>query len=182
MPHPESWITLYRKELEKYNRVLHLTSSSASIDRLIEESLYIKDLIPQGAVVLDVGSGGGFPMVPVAAERPDIKVYLVERSSRKSAFLNHVKYLLGLENVEVINADYRHLNPGEKVNVITSRAVGNHVEIIRTLSGFLEDDGFFLIYGDLRREIPPEWEVEVLEFPTAKISRVYRAGESPRRD
>ncbi len=182
MPERKSWITSYRNLIEKWNRVLHLTSLNADIDRLIRESLYIRDLIPAGAVVLDVGSGGGFPMIPVAAERDDIRVYLVERSLKKSVFLNNVKRELNLENVEVINSDYRHLNLDEKVDVITSRAVGNHREMIRALSRFLKEGGFFLIYGDLRREAPQGWKVEVLEFPTARISRIYRAGESPRRD
>jgi len=172
MPRPRSWTTLYRRELEKYNRILHLTSSSADIGRLIEESLYIRDLIPEGAVVLDVGSGGGFPMIPIAAERPDIRAYLVERSSKKAAFLNHIKHLLGLENVEVINEDYRRIWLPGKVDVITARAVGHNEEIIRHLEKFLRDGGFFLIYGDMSHLEGKGYGVEVLEFPRVKISRI----------
>lgn len=172
MPHRKSWITSYRKELEKFNRILHLTSSSANIDRLIEESLYIKDLIPHGAVVLDVGSGGGFPMIPIAAERPDIRAYLVERSSRKATFLNHVKHLLNLKNVEVINADYKRLDLPEKVDVITARAVGHNEEIVRHLRKFLKEGGFFLIYGDMSHLDGKGYRVEVLEFPGVRISRI----------
>ncbi len=172
MPHRRSWITSYRKELEKYNRILHLTSSSADIGRLIEESLYIKDLIPRGAVVLDVGSGGGFPMIPVAAERPDIRAYLVERSSRKATFLNHVKHLLNLENVEVISADYRTIDLPEEVDVITARAVGRNEEIVRHLRKFLKDGGFFLIYGDMSHLDGRGYRVEVLEFPGVRISKI----------
>lgn len=172
MPHRRSWITSYRKEIEKYNRVLHLTSSSADIERLIRESLYIKDLIPHGALVLDVGSGGGFPMIPVAVERPDIRAYLVERSRKKAAFLNHIKYLLGLENVEVVNSDYRNLRLPERVDVITARAVGRNEEVVRYLAKFLKDGGFFLIYGDLSHLGEEGHRVEVMEFSGVRISRV----------
>ncbi len=111
-------------------------------------------------------------MIPIAAERPDIRAYLVERSSRKATFLNHVKHLLNLKNVEVINADYKRLDLPEKVDVITARAVGHNEEIVRHLRKFLKEGGFFLIYGDMSHLDGKGYRVEVLEFPGVRISRI----------
>jgi len=96
----------------------------------------------------------------------------VERSSRKATFLNHVKHLLNLENVEVINVDYRAIDLPEKVDVITARAVGSNEEIVRYLRKFLKEDGFFLIYGDMSHLDGKGYRVEVLEFPKVRISKI----------
>lgn len=58
------------------------------------------------ARLFDLGSGGGFPGIPLAVFLPDVQVTLVERSARKCAFLRGVAAVTGLANIEVMQADY----------------------------------------------------------------------------
>jgi 16S rRNA (guanine527-N7)-methyltransferase len=60
--------------------------------------------VPEGARVADVGSGGGFPGVPLAILRPDLRVTLIEAVRKKAAFLERLPAELGLENVTILAA------------------------------------------------------------------------------
>lgn len=76
--------------------------------------------------LLDVGSGAGFPGIPLAVSSPELRTTLVERNQKKCSFLRHVVMTLNLSNVEVINADIRDL--GEELNqfdAISARAVAS---------------------------------------------------------
>src|SRR5215218_2083809 len=61
-------------------------------------------LLPTGARVIDVGSGGGLPGVPLAIARPDARLTLLEGTQKKAAFLVEVVEHLGLEHVRVLAA------------------------------------------------------------------------------
>ena len=77
--------------------------------------------------LFDIGTGAGFPGIPVAIVNKDIKITLVESNKKKCEFLKVVKDSLNLQNVEIINAraeDFAKTNR-EKFEVATSRAVAN---------------------------------------------------------
>jgi 16S rRNA (guanine527-N7)-methyltransferase len=81
--------------------------------------------------VLDVGSGAGFPGIPLAIVLPEVRFVLLERSSRKAAFLGNCRALLGLRQVRVVAADLSAAT-GE-FDVVTFRAVAPLVRIIADL-------------------------------------------------
>ena len=83
----------------------------------------VGELIPDGADVLDVGSGAGLPGIPLAIARPDLLVTLVEPMERRTAFLTEATARLGLENIEVLRARAEDVNPRGKADVVTCRAV-----------------------------------------------------------
>ncbi len=101
----ESQLTALEAHYElllRWNRKINLT-------RIVElqeavrlhycESLYLATLLPPVPLLIaDVGSGGGFPGVPVAVLRPDCSVTLIESHQRKAAFLREIR---GLQNVQV---------------------------------------------------------------------------------
>lgn len=76
----------------RWNRVLNLTSISSMEEAVVRhycESLFLASQLPPEPVsVLDVGSGAGFPGVPMAALRPDCRIVLAESHQRKAVFLN----------------------------------------------------------------------------------------------
>jgi 16S rRNA (guanine(527)-N(7))-methyltransferase RsmG len=93
--------------LESWNRKLNLIRFK-NLKELIElhyaESLFLGLHLPEGPIrVVDVGSGGGFPGIPVAVLRPSAKVRLLERDQRKSVFLREATR--HLTNVQVLTAD-----------------------------------------------------------------------------
>jgi 16S rRNA (guanine527-N7)-methyltransferase len=70
---------------------------------LIEDSLVLLDFLPPGPLrVIDVGSGGGLPGLPLRLARPDLLLTLLEANQRKAAFLVQAVATLGLDNVEVV--------------------------------------------------------------------------------
>ena len=90
----------HRRLLEKWNRVLNLTRIT-EIERNYGESLFLGRHLPPGALrVCDIGSGAGFPGIPVAVLRPDCEVTLIESHQRKAVFLKEASR--GLPNVRVL--------------------------------------------------------------------------------
>jgi 16S rRNA (guanine527-N7)-methyltransferase len=112
-PTPEQGARLQRwlDELHRWNVRVNLTTVPAeqAWDRHVVESLrLLAHAAPQpGAAVVDVGSGGGVPGLPIAIVRPDLRVTLVDSDRRKAAFLSHVVGLLHL---------------GDRVTVVDRRA------------------------------------------------------------
>ena len=76
---------------------------SAPVDELIDDSLVLADRIDGAAAVIDVGSGGGLPGLPLKLVLPDLRLTLLEADARKASFLVQACARLGLRDVEVVN-------------------------------------------------------------------------------
>lgn len=128
----------YQTELLAWNERFNLTAitepSDVQVKHFLDSLTVLKALPPPGKgrlsanTLLDVGSGAGFPGIPLAIVRPGLRVVLLETTQKKCAFLEHVVAQLGLENVRVRNGraeDLAYL-PGqrESYDVVVSRAVG----------------------------------------------------------
>jgi 16S rRNA (guanine527-N7)-methyltransferase len=107
----------------RWNKVINLTRISElreAVERHYAESLFLAAQLPAGArTLVDIGSGAGFPGIPVAAVHPELAVTLVESDQRKAAFLREASD--GLKNVAVIAHRAEELS--ESVDVVVSRAV-----------------------------------------------------------
>ncbi len=90
--------------------------------------------LAEGSAVLDVGSGGGVPGIPMAIARPDLAFTLVEATQKKAAFLTAVSAALGLTNVTVLAERAEVLGPTMRArfDVVTARAVGRLVALVPT--------------------------------------------------
>jgi 16S rRNA (guanine527-N7)-methyltransferase len=79
-------------ELQRWGARMNLVGSTRreEIARHVEDSLAAAELLPPGSRVVDLGSGAGFPGVPIALARPDLRVVLVEIREKRVAFLRHV--------------------------------------------------------------------------------------------
>lgn len=105
----------YGELLLEWNRTVNLTGARTAEDvrRHIRDAERLLDLEWRAVTrVIDVGSGGGLPAIPLALRLPQIHFALLEASSRKSAFLQHTAGSLGLGNVTVLTGRaelYGHL-------------------------------------------------------------------------
>lgn len=105
----------YAELLLEWNRSANLTGARTAeeVRRHIQDAERLLDLDWSAVTrVIDIGSGGGLPAIPLALGLPDIHFALLEASSRKSAFLQHAAGSLGLGNVEVLTGRaelYGHL-------------------------------------------------------------------------
>lgn len=119
--------------LARWNRRINLTALSldppdpAAIDRLIVEPLMAARLLePADRLVVDIGSGGGSPAIPMKIAVPHSRFVLIEAKARKSAFLREALRQLSLVDAEVLTARVEDLAPASAdggADVVTLRAV-----------------------------------------------------------
>jgi 16S rRNA (guanine527-N7)-methyltransferase len=104
-----------------------ITDRAAAEVQHVGDALTVLPFLPAGPIALvDVGSGGGVPGIPLAIARPDARVMLVESTKKKAAFLKSVAGELGLGNVSVSEwraEDVGHSNSRETFDVAVARAV-----------------------------------------------------------
>ncbi len=148
----------YRLELELWNRRYGFVKASGS-DLVVRHFLDSLAGLPVLArlprrTVLDVGSGAGFPGLPLALFLEDSRVLLLERSARKAAFLANVAALLGLGNVRVLEQDLRRLE--ERFELVTFRAFSPLARELPGLRRVLAPGGVIAAYKGRRERIEEE--------------------------
>lgn len=106
--------------------------------------------IPEQSRVCDIGSGGGFPAIPLKILRPDLEILLTDSIRKKALFLKQVIEELNLENITVQNERVETLgkNPGlqQQFDFITARAVGKISALMAWGRPFLKESGSFLFW------------------------------------
>jgi 16S rRNA (guanine527-N7)-methyltransferase len=96
---------LYLSELKEWNKKINLTSlkeDEAIVTSHFIDSLSIIPYLPSSATVLDLGSGAGFPGVPLKIAAPALTITLLEATRKKANFLRHIIRILGLSNIAVV--------------------------------------------------------------------------------
>jgi len=152
----------YLDRLLEINQRMNLTAirdRDAAWRRLIVDSLTILPglaEVPAGAKVIDIGTGGGLPGIPMAITRPDLKVTLLDATGKKIKFLQEVIDALGLENATAIQARAeafgREQQHREQYDVVTNRAMGVMSTILEYGIPLLKVDGFMLAMKGPRAE------------------------------
>lgn len=144
------------KRLEKFqnlviekNKLFNLTSITENDSFLIKhlfDSLYpFRKLSLNGLKVLDFGSGGGFPGIPLAILFKDAQFTLLDATEKKCAFLKYVSEELELDNVEVIHARGEELSSlNEHFDFISARAVSSLPILLEMIAPLLKINGEFL--------------------------------------
>jgi 16S rRNA (guanine527-N7)-methyltransferase len=111
----------------------------------------------EGESLVDVGSGAGFPGIPLALARPGLRVALVETAGKKARFLREVVRQLDLRGrVEVHSARAEDLVVDARFALLTARAFGTVEEILRVGAHLLADDGQLLAMKGKREELLAE--------------------------
>lgn len=138
-------------------------------ERHVLHSLALAKIISlkPGTTLLDVGSGGGFPGIPLAIFFPEVKFTLVDSIAKKLKVIDAVAEKISLENVETVHERAEGLN--EKFDFITGRAVTNLPDFIKWVKKLVRPGGF----NDLPHGIfywkGGALEPSIKELPNAKI-------------
>jgi len=138
------------------------------VERHLLPSVQHLDLFPQSGRLLDLGSGGGFPGIPLAFARPGLDVTLMDSSSRKTAFLRRVSRETSLDNVSVVTCRVEQMAPQltTRFDIITARAVALIPEIVDWTRSVLANGGRWILWkGRLWREEGEldGWGVKLIE-------------------
>lgn len=146
--------TKYIEVFMQQNSMLNLISKNDEKllwEKHIFDSLAIEKVFekyPKGKTMLDIGTGGGFPSVPVAIAYPDIEVFALDSIRKKINAIENIKSELDIKNLHPVCE--RAENVKEKFDIITSRAVAP----LKVISGYaaplLENDGIFVAYKSKR--------------------------------
>ena len=130
----------YMNLLLEWNESINLTSITEPNEVILKhfiDSITISKYIKEGSYVADIGTGAGFPGIPLKIIREDINIVLVDSLNKRINFLNEVIYKLDLKNIQAIHAraeDFAHDKKfREQFDIVTSRAVAN----MSTLSEYL---------------------------------------------
>lgn len=169
----------YLAELQRWGAKMNLTGSLAS-DRLVEhilDSLAVTSAMPQGSRVVDVGSGGGFPAIPLAVARPDLQLTMVEATTRKCAFLRHVVRHLGLRGCLVQEGRLEALRL-RGFDVAVSRAAMAPSRWLEAGLELVRPGGRVLLMLSSSAEAPPGGEQHPYMLPGA-VARVLAVHTRP---
>lgn len=132
--------------LYKWNRTYSLTAlreQDKAVSHHLLDSLAVLLFVPEGRL-LDVGSGGGMPGIPLAIARPELSVTLLDSNSKKSAFLQQAAIELGLPNISVHGGRVEQYHPAIGFSAITSRAFAELADFVGLTRHLLAPGGVWL--------------------------------------
>jgi 16S rRNA (guanine527-N7)-methyltransferase len=173
-------LLVYLRLLWQWNRRVNLTGFDLSeprdeaLDRLVIEPVAAATLMRAGdRRVVDIGSGGGSPAIPLALAVPSIEMTLVEVRAKKAAFLREVIRTLGLPaSVEVTRAEeFAAATAVGRFDVVTFRAVRADQELWRAVDRLLVPDGRVLWFGGFGHMGEFEFSVVEAVGSTAALER-----------
>lgn len=179
------FFSVYLAEIKKWNKACNLTGIQSDQDIIIkhflDSILYLKPM-PNGVLrIADVGSGAGFPGIPIKIVRPGLKMFLIEPSGKKAAFLRHMIKLLQLEGIEVIEKRIEKIQLpselGTPVDIALTRALYAVEEFVRKAAHVVKPDGLFIlskgpkVRGELERARNLEYKLLEIPLPQTNVMR-----------
>lgn len=158
-------------ELERWNRKVNLTAirdRDEMVTAHIEDSLAAQPLL-HGVRVLDIGTGAGFPGLPLAIVEPDREFTLLDSNNKKIQFVQHAAGLLGLDNVQAVKSRAEDYAPGYRFDTVIARAVASLAELLTMSGHHVGEDGVFIALKgrypeEELKEVPDDWDYEIAEL------------------
>jgi 16S rRNA (guanine527-N7)-methyltransferase len=169
---------LYLKELLKWNQKINLTairSEKGIVLKHFLDSLSVSPYLPKYSSILDIGSGAGFPGIPLKIIQPTLEMTLVDSVRKKVDFQRHIIRTLGLKGIEAIHdrvQDKKILQSlGGKFDIILSRAFSDLRTFLVLSFPFLKKEGKVIaMKGEVDdKEIRLLMEIEETRYRLQKI-------------
>ena len=178
-------VRIYVNLLARWNSRVSLTTISElpEVARVhFGESLFATTAVPFSGRLADVGSGAGFPGLPLAMALPNLDVTLIESNHKKAAFLSEVVRELMLSNVIVRREHSENMNPEDKFDFITGRAIGAYSTFLKWAKERLVDPRSRVLLWLGTNEVDEvsklgDWHWESLKIP--RTDRRYIVVGSP---
>jgi 16S rRNA (guanine527-N7)-methyltransferase len=182
--------SIYAQELKDWNTRINLTAlkeDSDIIDKHFIDSLLIfrYETIIEGARFADVGTGGGFPGIPIKIYRPDIHLSLIESIGKKARFLNHVVDTLKLDNVEVMNERVEVIGHSkehrERYDIAVARCVARLPILAEYCLPLVSVGGKFIAYRGQESEVEVKEAKNAIEKLGGRFIKIERDEINPER-
>ena len=133
-------------ELERWNARINLTAirdPETMISGHVLDSLAVRSLLA-GRRVIDVGTGAGFPGLPLAIAEPDREFVLLDSSGKKIGFVRHAIGELGLQNTSAVQARIEDYAPERRFDTVIARALASTPKLVELAGHLLAKDGVLL--------------------------------------
>ena len=161
--------------LQKWNKSFNLVSTqnvSEMLGRHLLDSLSINSYL-RGKNIIDVGSGAGFPGIPLAIFNPRKQFTLIDGNGKKTRFLFHVKLTLDLPLIQIRNCRVEHYQTDRQIDMVVSRAVSGIAELVDKICHLVSKDCRILFMKGIAAEedissLPQDFEV--VNFDELEIS------------
>ena len=169
---------VYLKELKEWNQKVNLTSlkeDETIIIRHFIDSLSLVPYLPKKGSLLDLGSGAGFPGIPVKIVRPSLKVALLEATRKKVSFQRHLIRVLGLSQIHVIQGRAERLKTGSALtlsfDIVTSRALSKLEKFLVLGEPFVKKGGYLVAMKGRQAEEELKASREAIKALSLAINR-----------
>lgn len=173
----------YDAFLQNYNQKINLVSKNSAQNMWVKH--FLDSIIPmefenfKEKKVLDLGSGAGFPSVPIRILEPSVKLILVESTMKKCVYLNSLLSELNIKNAQVINERFENISIKDigEVDLILVRAVKMRKKYFKESFSLLKKDGELILYKSgidekeiaLLKSIKTKYEMKKINRNIAEI-------------
>lgn len=175
---------LQEEQFEKYFEVLIETNKVLNLTAITEENEvilkhFLDSVLPhryfdENSTVVDVGSGAGFPAIPLKIIRPDLNVCMVDSLNKRVNFLNNVVNLLNFENITAIHSraeDFAKENR-EKFDIAIARAVAELNTLVEYLLPLVKIGGIAVIYKSTKLNDELKKSQKAIEILGGKVEKI----------
>ena len=168
-------------ELERWNRKVNLTAvrdREQMVTLHLNDSLAVRPLL-EGEAILDVGTGPGFPGLPLAIAEPERHFTLLDSNNKKIMFVQHVIGLLALDNVTAVKARSEDYAPGHRFDTVIARALASLPRLVEIAGHHVGEGGVFIALkgrypAEELKELPAPWSHEVVEIEVPGLEKGSR--------
>ena len=134
-------IELFKEATIKFNNKHNLISKKNTdkiIEEAIEEAIALTEHLKQNKNILDIGTGGGLPGIPLAIFNKDKNIYLSEKNNKKNYHLKKIVRTLGIKNATTIGPSNKKTKLNKKIDCVVSKAFASTKKTIEITNSFLE--------------------------------------------
>lgn len=170
---------LYLRELKEWNEKFNLTAIKDDEGIVIKhflDSLTPMKLIKPGSTLLDIGSGAGFPGIPLKIAEPSLKVTLIDSVNKKVTFMKHIISVLGLVNIEAVHIRAEDLAKSGKgkFDAVISRALTNLSDFIKIGEPSLKPEGILIAMKGSRADEEVAAATKIMVKKKIKVRDIER--------
>ena len=138
------------------------------VTRHLEDSLAARPFL-EGERVLDVGTGPGFPGLPLAIVEPERQFTLLDSNNKKISFVRHAVTLLGLDNVSIVKARSEDYAPGDRFDTVIARALASLPRLLEIAGHHVGEGGVFVALkgrypAEELQQLTAPWSHEVVQL------------------
>ena len=158
----------YLANLQDWNKKINLTSIKEDEGIIVNhflDSISVAPIIEDNRSLLDIGSGGGFPGIPIKIVRPELRVTLMDSVNKKVSFLKDTVRKLGLKDINAIwgrAEDSENDIPRKHFDYVVNRAVGTITDTLKLSLPYVSADGVIILMRGKKGAL--EWAQESIEL------------------